>query len=83
MSVESSSWSGRIIGKLSIEVCHKGIAPSFLETSFHISSYIGIDLVLIGGFMEIFALKRFTRNQDRIKKGSHEPTALIETIIAR
>ncbi len=60
----------------------KELAPSTPTTSFSFSSYIGIALVLVGGFMELLALTRFTRNQDRITKGKYTPTKAIEIIMS-
>ena len=71
---------GFVVSKFGLIV--KELVPSFSETSFHFSSYIGIALVLVGGFMELLALKRFTRNQERIRQGSYEPTARIESIMS-
>ena len=71
---------GFVVAKFGLIV--KEINPAAPETSFHFSSYIGIALVLCGGLMEILALKRFTRNQDRIRIGKYEPSASIETAIS-
>ncbi len=60
----------------------KEINPAVQVSSFHLSSYIGIALVLVGGLMEILALERFRRNQERIKIGMYEPSAGIEAIIS-
>jgi putative membrane protein len=71
---------GFVVAKFGLVV--KGLVPSAPETSFHFSSYIGMALVLIGGFMELLALKRFTRNQERIRLGKYEPSAGIEAIMS-
>jgi putative membrane protein len=71
---------GFVVAKFGLIV--KEINPSAQETSFHFSSYIGIALVLVGGFMELLALKRFTKNQERIRVGKYEPSAGIETVIS-
>jgi putative membrane protein len=71
---------GFVVAKFGLIV--KELVPSFTETTFHFSSYIGIALVLVGGFMELLALKRFTRNQGRIKQGKYEPSAMIESIMS-
>jgi len=60
----------------------RDLVPSAPETSFHFSSYIGIILVLVGGAMELVALKRFSRNQERIRRGDYEPSRTIETIMS-
>jgi putative membrane protein len=71
---------GFVVAKFGLIV--KELAPSQPETSFHFSSYIGIALVLAGGLMELLALKRFTRNQERIKTGRYEPSSGIEISIS-
>jgi putative membrane protein len=48
----------------------------------HFSSVIGVALVVIGGLMELMALRRFVRNQERIRTRSYEPTALVETVFS-
>jgi putative membrane protein len=71
---------GFVVAKFGLIV--KELVPSAPETSFHFSSYIGIALVLVGGFMEILALRRFTRNQERIRVGKYTPSAGTETAIS-
>jgi putative membrane protein len=46
----------------------------------HFSSVIGVALVLVGGFMK--ALRRFLKNQERIRMRSYEATALVETVFS-
>lgn len=70
---------GFVVAKFGLLV--KEINPTVQESSFHFSSYIGIALVLVGGLMEILALGRFRRNQERIKIGMYEPSAKIETFM--
>ena len=48
----------------------------------HFSSAIGVALVVIGGLMELMALRRYVRNQERIRRRSYEPTALVETVFS-
>ena len=48
----------------------------------HFSSVIGVALVAIGGAMELMALKRFVRNQERIRKHSYEPSSLVESVFS-
>jgi len=45
--------------------------------SIHFSSVIGVALVVVGGLMELTALRRFLRNQERIQTRTYEPTALV------
>ncbi len=71
---------GFVVAKFGLIV--KELVPSAPETSFHFSSFIGIALVLVGAVMEILALKRFTRNQERIRIGKYEPSTAIEVAIS-
>ncbi len=71
---------GFVVSKFALIV--KELVPSAAETSFHFSSFIGISLVLAGAFMELLALKRFTRNQERIRVGKYEPSSGIELAIS-
>ena len=71
---------GFVVAKFGLIV--KEINPLAPETSSHFSSYIGIALVLCGGFMEMLALRRFTRNQERIRVGRYEPSAGTEAAIS-
>ena len=71
---------GFVVAKFGLLV--KEINPAVQESSFHFSSYIGIALVLVGGLMEILALERFARNQERIRIGKYEPSARMEAIIS-
>lgn len=71
---------GFVVAKFGLIV--KELVPSAPETSFHFSDYIGITLVLAGGLMEILALKRFTRNQERIRARIYEPSYGIELAIS-
>jgi putative membrane protein len=71
---------GFVVAKFGLIV--KELVPSAPETSFHFSAIIGIALVLAGGFMEILALKRFTKNQERIRTGRYEPTTGTEMAIS-
>ena len=71
---------GFVVAKFALIV--RELVPSAPETSFHFSSYLGIILVLVGGCMELIALKRFSRNQERIRVGKYEPSSSIEIIMS-
>jgi inner membrane protein YidH len=71
---------GFVVAKFALIV--KELVPSAPGTSFHFSSYIGIFLVLVGGFMELVALKRFIRNQERIRVGSYQPSRFVELVMS-
>ena len=51
------------------------------ETSFHLSSIIGISLTVARGLMILLAFKRFSRNQERIRKGNYEPSKRAELAV--
>jgi len=54
------------------------LAQSTVPYSFFIGNRVA--LVLVGGCME--ALRRFVKNQERIRMRSYEPTALVETVFS-
>lgn len=56
--------------------------PSAPTSSVHLSLIIGVVLVAMGGLLQILALTRFTRNQERIRAGKYEPTSTIETAVS-
>jgi putative membrane protein len=56
------------------------LAPS--SSSIHFSSIIGVALVFAGAVMELMALHRFVRNQERIRIGVYQPTSSVETIFS-
>ena len=46
------------------------------------SSVIGIALVLLGGVMQLFALKQYRSNQENISTNRYEPSSFAETILS-
>ena len=77
------SWmrTGVIIITLGFAVAKFGLAftNSPIDTSVQYSSVVGMGLVLLGGLMELFALKRYRNRQVRISEGGYEPTSTFET----
>jgi putative membrane protein len=71
---------GFVVAKFGLIV--RELVPSAPETSYHFSSIIGIALVVGGGLMELLALKRFTRNQERIIARNFEPSKGTEMVIS-
>lgn len=71
---------GFVVAKFGLIV--KELAPNAPQTTFGFSSFIGIALVLVGGFMEMLALKRYTRNQNRINQGRYEPSSTMELLMS-
>jgi putative membrane protein len=51
-------------------------------TTQFFSTTIGIFIVVIGGFMELLALRRFMKNQKRIRSGNYEPSTGTELILS-
>ena len=52
------------------------------ETKFHLSSFIGIALSVVGGAMVLFAFNRYAKNQERIRAGSFEPSTKAELVVS-
>ncbi len=77
------SWmrTGVIIITLGFAIAKFGLAftNSPIETSVQYSSVVAMGLVLLGGSMELFALKRYRNRQVRINEGSYESTTTFET----
>jgi putative membrane protein len=71
---------GFVVAKFGLIV--REFVPSVPTTSFHFSSIVGIALVLAGALMELLALKRFAKNQERIEAGKYEPTTTTEVVIS-
>jgi len=72
---------GFVVAKFGLIVRELG-GSTQSQTSFHLSSIIGIALVITGGLLCLLALTRFKRNQTRIETGSYEPSAGIEIAIS-
>src|SRR3989442_3557591 len=51
-------------------------------TTQFFSTVIGIFIVVVGGFMELLALRRFMKNQERIRSGNYEPTSGTELMLS-
>ena len=51
------------------------------ETTYHLSSIIGIALTVAGGLMLLLAFRRFRRNQEKIRSGIYEPTNAAELTV--
>jgi putative membrane protein len=53
-----------------------------IASTVYFSNIIGILIVAIGGFMELLALRRFRKNQERIKSGNYKPTSGTELVLS-
>jgi putative membrane protein len=51
-------------------------------STFFFSTVTGILIVAIGGSMELLALRRFMKNQGRIRLGNYEPSTRTELILS-
>jgi putative membrane protein len=64
---------GFVVAKFGIII--KELVPDAPSTSYHLSSAIGIVLVVAGGFLQIMALRSFLRNKKSIQGGNFTPSA--------
>lgn len=64
---------GFVVAKFGIII--KELVPNAPSTSSHLSSAIGIVLVVSGGFLQIMALKSFLKNKKSIESGDFIPSA--------
>lgn len=69
---------GFVVAKFGILI--KELVPGAPSTSYHLSSEIGIVLVLAGAFMQILALRSFVRNKNNIERGVFQPSAVPEML---
>ena len=67
---------GFVVAKFGIII--KELVPNAPTTSYHLSSAIGIALVLAGGFMQLLALRSFLSNRKSIEEGNYTPSAVGE-----
>ncbi len=69
---------GFVVAKFGIII--KELVPGAPSTSYHLSSEIGIVLVIIGGGMQLLALRSFFRNKKSIERGIFIPSAFPEAL---
>ena len=67
---------GFVVAKFGIII--KELVPSAPTTTYHLSSAIGIALVVAGGFMQIMALRTFLVNKRSIEAGDYSSSSLGE-----
>ena len=63
---------GFVVAKFGIII--RELVPNAPATSYHLSSAIGIALVIAGGFMQVLALRSFLRNKASIENGTFQPS---------
>ncbi len=71
---------GFVVAKFGLIV--KELAPSAPAPSYGFSSTIGVVLVLVGGAMQLLALKMFRENRVRITTGTYKAGGTTETAIS-
>jgi putative membrane protein len=69
---------GFVVAKFGLAIRELTGVSAIPETSYHLSSLIGVALSVAGGLMILFAFHRFRRNQQRIKSGIYEPSTAAE-----
>lgn len=67
---------GFVVAKFGIII--KELVPGAPTTSYHLSTAIGIALVIAGGFMQLIALRSFILNKKHIEEGNYTPSAFGE-----
>lgn len=72
---------GFVVAKFGLAIRELTGISAIPETSYHLSSYIGIALTVAGGLMILLAYQRFKTDQERIESGSYEPSVKVEFAI--
>ena len=67
---------GFVVAKFGIII--RELVPNAPATSYHLSSAIGIALVIAGGFMQVLALRSFLRNRASIENRESKIVDLCE-----
>jgi putative membrane protein len=65
---------GFVVAKFGLAIRELTGIAALPETSYHLSTIIGIALSVTGGFMMLFAFWTYSKNQYRIRAGVYEPT---------
>jgi putative membrane protein len=73
---------GFVVAKFGLLI--RELAPSAASStsSYGFSSIVGVALVLVGGLLQLVALRKFTVNQERIRSGKYEPSKGLEILIS-
>ena len=69
---------GFVVAKFGIII--RELVPNAPSTSYHLSSEIGIILVVIGSGMQLLALRSFFRNKRNIDMGRYIPSTIPEAL---
>jgi putative membrane protein len=65
---------GFVVAKFGLAIRELTGISALPETSYHLSSIIGIALSAAGGLMILLAFQSFKTNQERIRAGIYEPS---------
>jgi uncharacterized membrane protein YidH (DUF202 family) len=65
---------GFVVAKFGLALRQLTGVSALPETSYHLSSIIGIALTITGGLMILLSYQSFVKNQQRIRAGIYEPT---------
>lgn len=69
---------GFVVAKFGIII--KELVPNAPETSYPLSTAVGIFLVISGGFLQLMAMRSFVLNKKNIESGSFKPRSGNEII---
>jgi len=72
---------GFVVAKFGLAIRTLTGVSAIPETSYHLSSIIGLALSVAGGLMILLAFRRFKRNQVRIKSGIYVPSSTAELTV--
>src|SRR5579872_2195339 len=72
---------GFVVAKFGLAIRTLTGVSAIPETSYHLSSIIGLALSVAGGLMILQAFRRFKRNQVRIKSGIYVPSSTAELTV--
>ena len=67
---------GFVVSKFGIII--RDLVPNSPQTSSHLSTIVGVFLVVAGGFMQLLALRSFVRNRKSIEKGDFSAPRWLE-----
>lgn len=67
---------GFVVSKFGIII--RELVPNSPQTSSHLSTIVGVLLVVAGGFMQLLALRSFVRNRRSIEKGDFSAPRWLE-----
>ncbi|MGP6207030.1 YidH family protein [Cuniculiplasma sp. SKW3] len=69
---------GFVVAKFGIII--KELVPNAPKTSYHLSTGVGVILVISGGFLQLMAMRSFITNKRNIESGTFRPRSANELI---